>query len=140
MYLHFNHFEKKAFLCRINEKSSDQNILVPLVVVVVQSLSRVRLLQPHGLQPTRFLCPWDFPAKNTGVDCHFLLQGIFLTQDSNSGIEPSCLHCKFHSDCLEFHNKKFQIFQMDLNIVVPALVRLSFMSYGQISFIIIGQI
>ena len=37
-------------------------------------------LQPHGLQPTRPLCPWDFPGKNTGVGCHFLLRGIFLTQ------------------------------------------------------------
>ena len=27
-------------------------------------------LQPHGLGPTRLLCPWDFPGKNTGVDCH----------------------------------------------------------------------
>ena len=26
------------------------------------------------------LCPCDFPGKNTGVVCHFLLQGIFLTQ------------------------------------------------------------
>ena len=25
----------------------------------------------------------DFPGKNTGVDCHFLLQGIFPTQGSN---------------------------------------------------------
>ena len=24
--------------------------------------------------------PWSFPGKNTGVDCHFLLQGIFPTQ------------------------------------------------------------
>ena len=29
------------------------------------------------------LCPWDFPGKNTGVGCYFLLQGIFLTQGSN---------------------------------------------------------
>ena len=40
-------------------------------------------LQPHGLQPKRILCPWDFPGKNTGVGCHFLLQGILLTQGSN---------------------------------------------------------
>ena len=40
-------------------------------------------LQPHGLYPTRFLCPWDLPGKNTGVSCHFLLQWIFLTQGSN---------------------------------------------------------
>ena len=41
------------------------------------------LLRPHGLQPTRLLCPWAFPGKNPGVGCHFLLQGIFLTQGSN---------------------------------------------------------
>ena len=31
----------------------------------------------------RFLCPWDSPGRNTGVGCHGLLQGIFLTQGSN---------------------------------------------------------
>ena len=44
-------------------------------------------LQPSGLQPTRFLCPWDSPGKNTGVSCHFFLQGIFPDQGSN----PPCL-------------------------------------------------
>ena len=29
------------------------------------------------------LCPWNSPGRNTGVDCHALLQGIFLTQGSN---------------------------------------------------------
>ena len=38
--------------------------------------------QPHRLEPTRLFCPWDFPGKNTGVDCHFLLQ-IILIQGSN---------------------------------------------------------
>ena len=46
-------------------------------------------LRPHGLQPTRLLCPCDFPGKSTGVGCHFLLQGIFLTQGSNPGL-PHC--------------------------------------------------
>jgi len=40
------------------------------------------LLRPHSLWPTR-LCPWNFPGKNTGVGCHFLLQGVFLTQGLN---------------------------------------------------------
>ena len=40
-------------------------------------------LKPHGLEPSRLLCPWDFPAKNSGVGCHFLLQGIFPTQGLN---------------------------------------------------------
>ena len=30
--------------------------------------------RPHELQPTRLLCPWDFPGKSTGVGCHCLLQ------------------------------------------------------------------
>ena len=46
-------------------------------------------LRPHGLQPTRLLCPWDFPGTSTGVGCHVLLQGIFLTQESNLGL-PHC--------------------------------------------------
>ena len=37
----------------------------------------------HRLQPTRLLCPWDSPGKNTAVGCHFLLQGIFPTQRCN---------------------------------------------------------
>ena len=45
------------------------------------------LYQPHGLQPARIPCPWDFPSKNTGVACHFLLQGILATQ----GLNPSLL-------------------------------------------------
>ena len=40
-------------------------------------------LWPHRLQPSRLLWPWDFLGKNTGVGCHFLLQGIFLTQGLN---------------------------------------------------------
>ena len=38
----------------------------------------------------RFLCPWNSPGKNTGVGCHSLLQGIFLTQ----GLNPGLLHCR----------------------------------------------
>ena len=47
-------------------------------------------LGPHGLQSTRLLCPWDSPGMNTGVGCHFLLQGIFLAQGLNLGL----LHCR----------------------------------------------
>ena len=35
--------------------------------------------RPHELQPTRFLHPWDFPGKNTGVGCHFHLQAKGLS-------------------------------------------------------------
>ena len=43
-------------------------------------------LWPHGLQLTRLLCPWDFPGKNTRLDCHFLFLGIFQTQGLNSNL------------------------------------------------------
>ena len=33
--------------------------------------------------PSRLLCPWDSPDKNTGVGGHALLQGTFPTQGLN---------------------------------------------------------
>ena len=48
------------------------------------------LCDPMDWSLTKFLRPWDFPGKNTGLGCHFLLQGIFLTQGSNPGL----LHCR----------------------------------------------
>ena len=60
------------------------------VVVVAKLLSHVRLLLPDGLEPVRLLCPRDSPGNNTGVGCHFLLQGIFPTKESNLGL----LHCR----------------------------------------------
>ena len=53
-------------------------------------------LCPHGLQPSRLLCPWGFSSKNTGLGCHALLQGIFLTQ----GLNPGLLHCRQILYCL----------------------------------------
>ena len=50
-------------------------------------------LPPHGLQPTRLLHPRDFPCMNPGLGCHFHLQGIFLTQGSNTSL-LRLLHCR----------------------------------------------
>ena len=41
-------------------------------------------LQRHGLGLSSLFFPWNCP--DTGVDCHFLLQGIFPTQGSNTGL------------------------------------------------------
>ena len=62
------------------------------------------LLCPHGLQPSRLLSPWDFPGKNTGVGCYFLLQGIFPTQGSN----PCLLHWQADSSPLSELGSKFE--------------------------------
>ena len=32
--------------------------------------------RPHGLQPTRLLCSWDFPGKSIGVGCHCFSAGV----------------------------------------------------------------
>ena len=45
----------------------------------------------NSFTTSRPLCPWDCPGQNTGVGCHFLLEGIFLAQGSN----PSLLQCSW---------------------------------------------
>ena len=56
-------------------------------VLVTQSCPA--LGNPMDCSPLDFLCPWNSPGKNTGVDSHSLLQGIVPTQGSNPGL----LHC-----------------------------------------------
>ena len=56
----------------------------------MKSLSRVRLFAIPWTVAYMPLRSWDFPGKDTGVGCHFLLQGIFLTQELNPGL----LHCR----------------------------------------------
>ena len=60
----------------------------------VKSFSHVRLFATPWIV-TRLLCPWDFPGKNIGVGCHFLLQGIFPSQGSNPGL-PHCWQTLYH--------------------------------------------
>ena len=65
-------------------------------------------VQPYGLQPTRLLCPWDSPGRNTGVGCRALLQGIFPTQGSNLGL----LHCRqslYRRAIMEAHNRHWEL-------------------------------
>ena len=52
-------------------------------------------LQPHGMQPTRLLCPWNSAGKNTEVGGCSLLQEIFLTQGLNPGL-PHCRWILYH--------------------------------------------
>ena len=48
---------------------------------VCSVLSHAQLFMTHVYRPTlwpiRLFCPWNFPSKNTGAGCHFLLQGSF---------------------------------------------------------------
>ena len=68
-----------------------KQMILPFLFVVGRTMPlspRQEMSHPvlHGLQPTRLLCPWDFPGKDAGVGCHFLFQGIFPTQRSNPGL------------------------------------------------------
>ena len=65
----------------------------PLNRLCTRSVSRSVVsssLLSHGLQPTRLLCPWDFPDKNTGASCLSFLHGIFPTQ----GLNLCLLYCR----------------------------------------------
>ena len=80
----FFHFSKLLFLSMTMD-------LPPVLLYILSAsytiymcacvLSRVRLCDLMDCRPARLLCQWDYPGKNTGVGCNFVLQGIFLTQD-----------------------------------------------------------
>ena len=64
-------------------------------------------------------CPWDFPGRNTGVGCHFLLQGIFQSQ----GWNLSFLHwqvgslprtTKAYSNLLKLYSVKMHIYFLSI--------------------------
>ena len=102
-------------------------------------LNRVRLfvtylvvsdsLRPRGLQPASLLCPRDSPDKNTGVGCHFFLQGIFLTQGSNPSLWCllHCRHCAIREapqsiDIVICHLKVYESFSFVNYIFVNRMV------------------
>ena len=72
-----------------------------LLLLLLSRVSRVISVRPHRQQPTRLLCPWDSPGKNTGVGCHCLLRKnalsryqIILQQHPQTPEEKSFLRTK----------------------------------------------
>ena len=68
-----------------------------LAAAAAKSLQSCLTLRPHRQQPTRLLCPWDSPDKNTGVGCHFLLQCMKVKSESE--VAQSCLTLHDPMDC-----------------------------------------
>ena len=68
-------------------------------MLLLSSFSRVRTVRPHRWQPTRLLCPWDSPGKNTGVGCHFLLQCMKVKNESEVSQSQSGLSLSDPMDC-----------------------------------------
>ena len=69
-----------------------------LRVCMLSYFSHVQLCNPMACSPpgpSRLLCPWDSPGKNTGVGCHVLLQGIFLSHRLNPSLMSPALAGEF---------------------------------------------
>ena len=87
------------------------------------------LCDPMDYMPARLLCPWNSPDKNTGVGCHSLLQGIFPSQESNSGL----LHCRQ----ILYHliHQGNPIFKLDDAKLLSHLLQEYLFSLPEISFV-----
>ena len=76
-------------------------------------------LQPYGPQAIGLLCPRNFPGDNTGVGCHFLLQGIpcviFINLKNyiDFGVKVRC-----YSDC-SLCILKNPVFMSDITLLTP---------------------
>ena len=82
-------------------------------------------VRPHRRQPTRLLCPWDSPGKNTGVGCHFLLQCMKVKSEIEAAQSCSTL-----SD------------PMDWNLPgssIRGIFQARVLEWGAITFFVIGR-
>ena len=79
--------------------------ILPLSYCVWKLFSCVWLFATPWTVTPRLLCPWNSPGKNTGVGCHFLLQGIFPTWGWNLGLLlcRQILYCPSHITVLIFY-------------------------------------
>ena len=80
-------------------------------------------VRPHRWQPTRLLCPWDSPGKNTGVGCHFPLQCMKVKNESEGAqsfptlsdpmdcsLPGSSIHGIFQARVLEWGATAFSLY------------------------------
>ena len=78
-------------------------------------------LQPHGLESSRLLCPWDSPGKNTGVSSHSLFPGY----PPNPGIRPGSPELQADSLPSEPPGKPYTLTYIYTNKKYPVFPRLA---------------
>ena len=82
-----------AYVCVLMKSSvNDVVIKLTLAAVCAQLLQYCpTLCDPMDCSLPGSSCPWNSPGKSTGVGCHVLLQGIFLTQGFHAplGMSPA---------------------------------------------------
>ena len=95
----------RSFQCLAKVENADLSECVCLLNCTVMFDS----LRPSELWSARLLYPWNIPSKNTAECCHFLFQGIVLTQELNLCLLClSCIgrqilyHCATWEDLLEY--------------------------------------
>ena len=85
-----------------------RKVMVNLLLLLL--LSRFgHSVRPHRQQPTRLLCPWDSPGKNTGMGCHFPLQCMKVKSESK--VAQLCLTLSDPMDCSLSGSSVHGIFQ-----------------------------
>ena len=67
------------------------------LMLLLSHFSCVQLCVTPQTAATRLPCPWDSPSKNTGVGCHFLLQGMKVKSESE--VAQSCPTLSDPMDC-----------------------------------------
>ena len=93
-----------SFVMTFKEKDSSPVLFFGEILIISFWCCRCQVasvvsdcVRPHRRQPTRLLCPWDSPGKNTGVGCHFLRQCMKV--ESESEVTQSCLTLSNPMDC-----------------------------------------
>jgi len=103
-------------------------------------------VRPHRPQPTRIPCPWDSPGKNTGVECHCLLQCMKVKSESevaqscptlldliDCSLPGSSVHEIFQARVLEWGAIAFSRASQNIrirNVFLESLLSVSFPSLG----------
>ena len=92
----YQHQLLQPLFCQIPPPYPSQNTSA-LLAAAAKSLQSCPTLRPRRRQPTSLPRPWDSPGKNTGMDCHFLLQCVKVKSESE--VIQSCLTLRDPVDC-----------------------------------------
>ena len=89
--------------------SVERKVIPRLLLLLLRRSVVSNSARPQRWQPTRLHCPWDYPGKNTGVGCHFLLQCMKVKSERE--VARSCPTLSDPMDCSPLDFSIHGIFQ-----------------------------